>query len=126
MTASADHLRTTALRSIGLHDKLADCHPSLRRGQVWCRKCRRTELVDSAECFRSGWPKCCGYTMTIDALASLQDRVDRLEGWVEDAYLEGYSRGMTAGSLVCREEDWAESKARAALQTKPDAKVEDS
>jgi hypothetical protein len=49
-----------------LPEKLADCHPALRRGQVWCRSCGRTERVDSAECFRSGWPKCCGYTMTID------------------------------------------------------------
>jgi hypothetical protein len=49
-----------------LHDKLADSHPSLRRGQVWCRQCGHTERVDSAECLRSGWPKHCGYTMTID------------------------------------------------------------
>lgn len=50
-----------------LPDKLANCHPSLRRGQVWCRRCGYTQKVDSAECFRSGWPKCCGHTMTIDA-----------------------------------------------------------
>jgi hypothetical protein len=53
-------------RSICLHEKLADCHPSLRRGQVWCRSCGSTQKVDSADCFRHGWPKCCGYTMTID------------------------------------------------------------
>lgn len=52
---------------IGLHEKLAQSHPKLARGQVWCRTCRRTQHVDSAECLRStGWPKCCGYTMTID------------------------------------------------------------
>ena len=50
-----------------LPDKLAACHPKLTRGQVWCRTCGRSERVDSAECFRSGWPKCCGYTMTIDS-----------------------------------------------------------
>lgn len=46
---------------------LADPHPSLTRGQVWCPICGRTSKVDSAECLRSGWPKCCGYTMTIDS-----------------------------------------------------------
>ncbi len=50
-----------------LHDRLAACHPKLARGQVWCRTCRRTQRVDSADAMRSsGWPKCCGYTMTID------------------------------------------------------------
>ena len=51
----------------GLHDKLAKRTPKLQRGQVWCRKCGRTEKVDSAECLRTGWPRCCGETMTIDA-----------------------------------------------------------
>jgi Zn finger protein HypA/HybF involved in hydrogenase expression len=41
--------------------------PQLKRGQVWCRKCGRTMKVDSAECLRSGWPKCCNETMTIDS-----------------------------------------------------------
>lgn len=49
-----------------LHEKLATSHPSLERGRVWCRHCRRTQRVDSAERMRTGWPKCCGYTMTID------------------------------------------------------------
>lgn len=49
-----------------LHDKIAASHPSLQRGQVWCRTCGREQRVDSAECLRYGWPKCCGYTMTID------------------------------------------------------------
>lgn len=51
----------------GLHEKLADCHPSLSRGQVWCRECGRTQKVNSGQCLQSGWPKCCGYTMTIDS-----------------------------------------------------------
>lgn len=59
---SMDHIKRVA----GLHDVLAQSHPSLARGQVWCKECRATRKVDSAECFRSGWPKCCGYTMTID------------------------------------------------------------
>lgn len=51
----------------GLHDELATCHPSLSRGKVWCTTCGRSQRVDSAERLRSGWPKCCGYTMTIDS-----------------------------------------------------------
>lgn len=35
--------------------------------QVYCRKCGRVEPVNAAECFRSGWPKCCRRTMTLDA-----------------------------------------------------------
>lgn len=49
------------------YEKLAGSHPSLKRGQVWCRTCRRTLLVKSAQCLQTGWPKCChGHTMTID------------------------------------------------------------
>ena len=51
----------------GLHDKLAKAHPSLERGQIWCHECGNTQKVDSAECLRSGWPKCCGQTMSIDS-----------------------------------------------------------
>lgn len=50
---------------IGIHDKLANSHPDLIAGGVRCEKCGRTMKVDSAECLRSGWPKCCGYTMTL-------------------------------------------------------------
>ena len=39
----------------------------LKRGQVWCRTCGSTQRVDSAKCLAHGWPKCCGYTMTIDS-----------------------------------------------------------
>jgi hypothetical protein len=60
-------LRRMVERSIGLHDKLASCHPSLQRGQVWCRQCGYTESASSAYAFKHGWPKHCGYTMTIDA-----------------------------------------------------------
>jgi hypothetical protein len=52
-----------------LHTKLAQSHPSLTRGQVWCRTCGHTERVDSANALRTGWPKHCGYTMTIDSPA---------------------------------------------------------
>lgn len=42
-------------------------HPFISRGQVWCRECGRTEKVNPTDCLRNGWPKCCGYTMTIDS-----------------------------------------------------------
>jgi hypothetical protein len=50
-----------------IHERLANSHPSLQRGMVWCRTCGRIKRVDSASALRSGWPKCCGYTMTIDS-----------------------------------------------------------
>lgn len=43
--------------------------PSLARGMVWCRACGRSQRVDSGVALRRGWPKCCGYTMTIDSPA---------------------------------------------------------
>lgn len=52
---------------MSLYTKLANAHPALQRGQVWCRQCGKSQRVNSAEALRSGWPKCCGYTMTIDA-----------------------------------------------------------
>jgi hypothetical protein len=30
-----------------------------------CTNCQRVVEVDPAECLRRGWPKCCGYTMTL-------------------------------------------------------------
>ena len=41
--------------------------PQLKRGQVWCRHCGSTTKVNSGYCLSTGWPKCCGYTMTIDS-----------------------------------------------------------
>lgn len=52
---------------IGLHDALAGVHPKLARGRVWCRSCGATTRVNSGYALGHGWPKCCGYTMTIDA-----------------------------------------------------------
>lgn len=52
---------------INVYNTLAQCHPSLARGMVWCTVCKRKQKVDAADCFRNGWPKCCGYTMTIDS-----------------------------------------------------------
>ena len=50
-----------------LYQNIVDEVPALKRGQVWCRQCGATLKVDSATCLRTGWPKCCGSTMTIDA-----------------------------------------------------------
>lgn len=50
-----------------LHEELAGSHHSLSRGRVWCTRCGYTRLVNSAGALRQGWPKCCGYTMTIDS-----------------------------------------------------------
>ena len=52
---------------MSLYDRLANSHPSLTRGMVWCRECGRSMRVDSAYALGNGWPKCCGYTMTIDS-----------------------------------------------------------
>jgi len=41
--------------------------PQLRRGRVWCTKCGASQGVSAVKCFKHGWPKCCGYTMTIDS-----------------------------------------------------------
>lgn len=49
-----------------MYNKIANSHSSLKRGQVWCLECGHTENVSSANCLANGWPKCCGYTMTID------------------------------------------------------------
>lgn len=50
-----------------IHDKIAASHPKLTRGMVWCRHCGRSQNVNSAHALAAGWPKCCGFTMTIDA-----------------------------------------------------------
>lgn len=54
-------------RAQGLHDKIADDIPQIKRGMVWCTSCGRSQRVDGADCLRRGWPKCCGHTMTIDS-----------------------------------------------------------
>jgi Zn finger protein HypA/HybF involved in hydrogenase expression len=46
---------------------LTNCHPSLTRGQVWCKKCGQTQKINTAHCLRCGFPECCGETMTIDS-----------------------------------------------------------
>lgn len=41
--------------------------PQLARGVVWCTDCGRSQKVDAARHLLRGWPRCCGYTMTIDS-----------------------------------------------------------
>ena len=64
----------TGLRMMGPldYDALGKCHPKLARGRVWCRDCGSTRSVNSGQCLAQGWPKCCGYTMTIDPPESPQ------------------------------------------------------
>ena len=49
-----------------IHDHLAKEIPQIARGQAWCKTCGNSEKVNGAYCLQHGWPKCCGYTMTID------------------------------------------------------------
>lgn len=74
--------RSLALIDDAICEAIQDAiqHPKLARGQVWCRTCGRTERVDSAECMRSGWPKCCGSTMTVDAPAERQKIMPQKSG----------------------------------------------
>ncbi|HDZ39791.1 MAG TPA: hypothetical protein ENH62_16205 [Marinobacter sp.] len=50
-----------------MFETLANSQPALKRGLVWCRHCQRVQAVSAANCLQHGWPKCCGYTMTIDS-----------------------------------------------------------
>lgn len=50
-----------------LYRQLAASHPSLARGEVWCTKCGAHQYVNPAKSLRWGWPRCCGFTMTIDS-----------------------------------------------------------
>ena len=48
-------------------NKIGEVHPSLTRNRVWCTHCGLTHKVNSSYALQYGWPKCCGYTMTIDS-----------------------------------------------------------
>lgn len=58
-------------RSSGLHQRIADSHPTLKRGMVWCKTCGRSQKVDPAQCLRTGWPICHGATMSLNDPAEL-------------------------------------------------------
>lgn len=61
---------------MSMYDEMAKSHPSLSRGQFWCTECGRTQKVDSGNCLAKGWPKCCGYTMTIDSPQELKAKAN--------------------------------------------------
>lgn len=51
----------------GFKSDLAEI-PQFKRGMVWCTACGRSQRVDAVAALTgSGWPMCCGYTMTIDS-----------------------------------------------------------
>ncbi|MCD6006864.1 hypothetical protein [Halomonas sp. IOP_31] len=52
---------------MSFYEKAANSHPSLQRGMVWCAVCGRSQRTDAAGSLQHGWPKCCGFTMTIDS-----------------------------------------------------------
>lgn len=51
---------------MSIYEKIVKETPALKRGKVWCRECGSEQKVDSVHALEHGWPKCCGYTMTID------------------------------------------------------------
>jgi hypothetical protein len=65
---SLDDARSVVGRLAGIHDSMAEAMVGKtgKGRRVWCRECRATQPVNPAECLRSGWPLCCGHTMTID------------------------------------------------------------
>ena len=50
-----------------IYASLADCDPSVRRGMVYCLTCGKSQKVNAAECFKRGWPECCGRTMSLQS-----------------------------------------------------------
>ena len=40
--------------------------------RVWCTECGKTQVVENG--LAHGWPKCCGYTMTIDSPEKYPER----------------------------------------------------
>lgn len=67
MSTNLEKALAVARGLASLPETLARDVPQLARGKVWCRSCGAERDVDSAECIRTGWPRCCGATMTIDA-----------------------------------------------------------
>lgn len=37
------------------------------RGIAWCEECGTTKQFNPALVKRDGWPKCCGFIMTVDS-----------------------------------------------------------
>ena len=62
-------MRDLMNRVSGIHGAierdLADL-PQFKRGLLFCHTCGKTEPIRGGE-IRNGWPKCCGYTMSLDS-----------------------------------------------------------
>ena len=65
-TDTAGRLDGLVGRTEALYEELANCDQTIRRGMVWCHKCKREQVVNPARCFAKGWPLCCGETMRLD------------------------------------------------------------
>lgn len=63
MTEFRNLISNTAM----LHESMADAIGNPKN--CWCRECGSSVAIDAANCLRHGWPKCCGYAMTIDDLS---------------------------------------------------------
>jgi Zn finger protein HypA/HybF involved in hydrogenase expression len=63
-----------------LYSALAQSHPKIARGRVWCHTCGNSVTVQPAECFLSGWPLCCGETMSIDSPEERKSLAPEKEG----------------------------------------------
>ncbi len=64
---------------------------------VYCRSCGITELVDGGEALRSGWPKHCGATMSLDRNGAPETPIQ--EEWVF-AFARNVDGGRTEWELV--------------------------
>ena len=51
-----------------LHSSIANDVWGAGNKLVTCRICGNQEEINPAYCLAHGWPKCCGYTMTIDKI----------------------------------------------------------
>lgn len=60
-----DELRNIVSRVSGLHNAMAEA-AGLKTATVYCTVCGASQIVDGAECLRHGWPKCHGFTMSLD------------------------------------------------------------
>lgn len=59
-----DQLSEILSRTAGLHYRIAR-DAGLTRCRVRCEECKREQDVYGARALRSGWPECCGFTMTL-------------------------------------------------------------
>ena len=56
----------------GFYKTITRSVPKLERGICWCHTCGNEVKVNAAQCLRSGFPICCGQTMSIDSPADLR------------------------------------------------------